>query len=207
MSLSEKILDIDFVGFVAFAAASIMLLIGLQWGGTEYPWNSATVVGLICGGVVTFMVVGGWFVYKGESALLPPRLLRNRINVMITITSFAQSGGTLTALYWLPVWFQAIKDTSALQSGVMILPLILSQLVASVACGAIVQKTGYYLPEVIAGNALVAVGAGLTSTFSPTSSLGEIIGYQILMGAGRGFVLQLVSDKRARQADLTTGLC
>ncbi|KAI6082491.1 MFS general substrate transporter [Hypoxylon rubiginosum] len=192
MSLLEKVLDIDLVGFAGVAAASTMFLIGLQWGGTKYPWNSATVIGLICGGVATFAAVGGWLAYKGESALLPLRLLKNRINIMITITSFVQSGGTLTALYWLPVWFQAIKNTNALQSGVMILPLILSQLVASVACGAIVQKTGYYLPEVILGNALVAVGAGLTSTFSPTSSLGEIIGYQILMGAGRGFVLQLL---------------
>lgn len=198
MSLLEKVLDIDLVGFAGVAAASTMFLIGLQWGGTKYPWNSATVIGLICGGVATFAAVGGWLAYKGESALLPLRLLKNRINIMITITSFVQSGGTLTALYWLPVWFQAIKNTNALQSGVMILPLILSQLVASVACGAIVQKTGYYLPEVILGNALVAVGAGLTSTFSPTSSLGEIIGYQILMGAGRGFVLQLVSGRNTK---------
>ncbi|KAI1765635.1 major facilitator superfamily domain-containing protein [Hypoxylon sp. FL1150] len=203
MSLLERVLDIDLVGFVGVAAASTMLLTGLQWGGTEFPWNSAIIIGLICGGVATFAVAGGWLVYKGESALLPPRLLRNRINIMITITSFAQSGGTLTALYWLPVWFQAIKNMNALQSGVMILPLILSQLVASVVCGAIVQKTGYYLPEVIAGNALVAVGAGLTSTFSPSSSLGEIIGYQILMGAGRGFVLQLLVT--AMQANMPRG--
>ncbi|KAI2467106.1 MFS general substrate transporter [Annulohypoxylon bovei var. microspora] len=191
-SLLERVLEIDFIGFVMFAGASLMFLIGLQWGGTEYPWNSPTVIGLMCGGVATFGVLGFWFSYKGEAALLPPRLLRNRINTMITITSFVQSGGSINSLYWLPVWFQAIKGADALQSGVMILPLILSQLVASVICGALVQKTGYYLPEVIGGNALVAIGAGLTSTFTPTTSLGDIIGYQILMGAGRGFVLQLL---------------
>ncbi|KAI1454871.1 MFS general substrate transporter [Annulohypoxylon moriforme] len=191
-SLVQRVLDIDFVGFVFFAAASLMLLIGLQWGGTEYPWNSPTVIGLMCGGAATFGILGFWFAHKGEKALLPPRLLRNRINTMITITSFVQSGGSINALYWLPVWFQAIQGADALRSGVMILPLILSQLVASVICGALVQRTGYYLPEVIGGNALVAIGAGLTSTFTPTTSLGNIIGYQILMGAGRGFVLQLL---------------
>ncbi|KAI1205589.1 MFS general substrate transporter [Annulohypoxylon truncatum] len=191
-SLLQRVLEIDFGGFIIFAAASLMLLIGLQWGGTEYPWNSPTVIGLMCGGAATFGVLGFWFAYKGEAALLPPRLLRNRINIMITITSFVQSGGAINALYWLPVWFQAIQGADALRSGIMILPLILSQLVASVICGALVQKTGYYLPEVIGGNALVAIGAGLTSTFSPTTSLGSIIGYQILMGAGRGFVLQLL---------------
>ncbi|KAI1374343.1 major facilitator superfamily-domain-containing protein [Hypoxylon crocopeplum] len=190
--LLERVLDLDFLGFLIFAGASLMFLIGLQWGGTDYPWGSPTVIGLLCGGVVAFGVLGCWFTYMGESALLPPRLLRNRINIMITITSFVQSGGTITALYWLPVWFQAIHGADPLGSGVMILPLILSQLVASVVCGAVVQKTGYYLPEVVAGNALVAIGAGLTSTFSPDTSLGEIIGYQIFLGAGRGFVIQLL---------------
>ncbi|KAI8957603.1 MFS general substrate transporter [Daldinia sp. FL1419] len=191
-SLLERVLDLDFVGFVIFASASIMFLIGLQWGGTEYPWNSPNVIGPMCGGVVAFIAVGFWFVYKGDSALLPPRLLRSRISIMITITSFLQSGGFVNSLYWLPVWFQAIRGVNALQSGIMLLPIILSQLFASVICGALVQKTGYYLPEAVGGNALVAIGAGLTSTFSLATSDGEIIGYQILMGAGRGFVLQLL---------------
>ncbi|KAI1138016.1 MFS general substrate transporter [Hypoxylon sp. FL0543] len=192
MSLLERVLDIDFVGFLIFATGSIMFLIGLQWGGTVYPWNSPTVIGLMCGGAATFGILGLWFAYKGDTALLPPRLLRGRANIMITITAFVQSGGSINALYWLPVWFQAIRGADALQSGILILPLILAQLVASVICGALVQKTGYYLPEVMLGNALVAVGAGLTSTFTPTTSLGNIIGYQILMGAGRGFILQLL---------------
>ncbi|KAI2618941.1 MFS general substrate transporter [Hypomontagnella submonticulosa] len=200
MSLLDRILEIDFVGFFVFAAAAIMFLIGLQWGGTKFPWDSPTVIGLMAGGLVLFGILGCWFAYKGESALLPPRLLKNRINIMITITSFAQSGGAITSLYWLPVWFQAIQGAGALQSGILILPLILSQLVASVACGALVQKFGYYLPEVATGNALIAMGAGLTSTFSPSTSLSQIIGYQILTGAGRGFVIQLLVT--AMQANL-----
>ncbi|OTA52035.1 MFS general substrate transporter [Hypoxylon sp. EC38] len=192
MSLLERVLEIDFIGFLAFAVGSLMFLIGLQWGGTVYPWNSPTVIGLMCGGVATFGILGIWFAYKGDAALLPPRLLRDRVNIMITITAFVQSGGSINALYWFPVWFQAIRGADAFQSGIMILPLILAQLVASVICGALVQITGYYLPEVMLGNALVAVGAGLTSTFTPTTSLGDIIGYQILMGAGRGFILQLL---------------
>ncbi|KAI1804259.1 MFS general substrate transporter [Daldinia bambusicola] len=191
-SLLERVLDLDFVGFVIFAAASVLFLIGLQWGGTKYPWNSPNVIGLMCGGLVAFGAVGFWLVHKGESALLPPRLLRSRVSIMITLTSFLQSGGTVSSLFWLPVWFQAIRGVNALQSGVMLLPIILSQLFASVVCGALVQKTGYYIPEVVGGNALVAIGAGLTTTFSPATSDGEIIGYQILMGAGRGFVLQLL---------------
>ncbi|KAI0474126.1 MFS general substrate transporter [Xylariaceae sp. FL0804] len=192
MTLRQKLATVDFVGFGVFAAACVMFLTGLEWGGTSYAWDSANVVGLITGGLVTFVLLGFWFAHKGEGALIPPRLLRNRKCLMIAITSFIQSGATITALYWLPVWFQAIRGANPLRSGEMILPLILSQLVASVICGALVQRTGYYLPEVVVGNALVAVGAGLTSTFDQGSTWPQIIGYQILMGAGRGLVLQLL---------------
>ncbi|KAH9894667.1 MFS general substrate transporter [Xylariomycetidae sp. FL2044] len=192
MTLAQRVLEIDLVGFFTFAAACSMFLMGLQWGGTQYAWDSPTVIGLLAAGLVCFGLLAGWFYYKGEDALIPPRLLRKRVTIMITLTSFVQSGATITALYWLPVWFQAIRGANALSSGVMILPLILSQLFGSVICGALVQKTGYYLPEVVLGNALVAVGAGLTSTFSPSTSTGEVIGYQILMGFGRGLILQLL---------------
>lgn len=54
------------------------------------------------------------------------------------------------------------------------------------------QKTGYYLPESVAGNALVALGAGLMTTFSPSTSDGQWIGFQILAGFGRGMIVQLL---------------
>lgn len=75
------------------------------------------------------------------------------------------------------------------------LPLILSQLVFSVISGGLVQKTGYYLPEVVAGNVFIALGSGLTTMFEPSTKAGEWIGYQILVGAGRGMALQVVSQK------------
>jgi len=193
LTIIQRILTIDFIGFFIFAAACIMLLLGLQWGGHTYPWNSATVIGLICGGIVAFVCLIGWFIYKGEKALIPPRLSKNRINAAIAITAFAQSGGIYTSSYWLPIWFQGVKGVSPLASGIMILPTVISQLFASVSCGILVQKTGYYLPEVVGGNALVAAGAALISTLQPDSTEGQWIGYQILLGAGRGFVMQLVS--------------
>lgn len=52
---------------------------------------------------------------------------------------------------------------------------------------------GYYLPWCVFGNALATVANGLFSTFSPTTSTGKWIGYQILVGIGRGIALQMVS--------------
>lgn len=59
--------------------------------------------------------------------------------------------------------------------------------------GPIVNRVGYYIPISLFSAVLVAVGGGLMSTFSPSTSTGEWIGYQIILGVGRGIGLQMVN--------------
>lgn len=47
-------------------------------------------------------------------------------------------------------------------------------------------------PWAIFGSVLSAIGAGLMSTFRPSTGAGGWIGYQILTGMGRGSVMQMV---------------
>ena len=56
----------------------------------------------------------------------------------------------------------------------------------------IVSKTGYCTPPAIVGCALTAMGAGLMTMFTPSTPAGKWIGYQILIGAGRGLSMQVV---------------
>lgn len=56
----------------------------------------------------------------------------------------------------------------------------------------VVGKIGYYLPFSVAGAILIAIGNGLLATLSPSTSTGKWIGYQILIGVGRGIGLQMV---------------
>lgn len=181
------------VGLLTFALVTALFLIGLQWGGTTYAWNPGMVLGFMISKIVCFGLLGVWFWHKGEAALIPIKFFKVRVLNMISLTAVVQAGSTFTALYWYLIWFQAVKGTSALQSGTMLLPLILSQLVFSVISGGLVQKTGYYLPEVVAGNVFIALGSGLTTMFGPSTKADQWIGYQILVGAGRGLALQVVS--------------
>ena len=71
-------------------------------------------------------------------------------------------------------------------SGVYMLPSILAQLFAAVLAGRLVGVLGRFLPFALACATLASIGYGLCSTFSPHTSTGEWIGYQILIGAGRG---------------------
>lgn len=54
-----------------------------------------------------------------------------------------------------------------------------------------VGKTGYYLPWIVASSSLSAVALGLISTWTPTTSIGKWIGYQVLLGFSRGLGMQM----------------
>lgn len=114
--------------------------------------------------------------------------------------------------YYLPIYFQGVKGATPTLSGVYLLPTLLSQLLSAIGSGVlgkcnrfknihgcvcltfspIVGKIGYYLPFSVAGSVLIAIGNGLLSTLSPSTSTGKWIGYQIILGVGRGIGLQMV---------------
>ena len=48
--------SIDWLGAAVLAAASRALLLGLVWGGHEYPWSSAEVVGVLAAAAVLLVV-------------------------------------------------------------------------------------------------------------------------------------------------------
>ena len=93
-------------------------------------------------------------------------------------------------VYYLPIWFQAIKGTTATESGIRNLPMIMGLVVTSVLSGFIITKIGYYTPFMIASSVFVAIGAGLMSTFKVNTGHAAWIGYQAIFGFGMGFGMQ-----------------
>lgn len=68
--------------------------------------------------------------------------------------------------------------------------MVLSLVVASVVTGVLTTRLGYYMPFLIFGICVTAIGAGLLTTFSINTSVGQWIGYQILYGYGLGCSFQ-----------------
>jgi hypothetical protein len=99
-------------------------------------------------------------------------------------------GSFLGSVYYLPIWFQAVKDASAVRSGIMNLPMLIAVVLFSVGAGAAVTIWGYYAPFMIVSSVLAAVGYGLTVTFTPDSGSAAWIGYQVIIGAGLGMGFQ-----------------
>jgi MFS family permease len=96
----------------------------------------------------------------------------------------------LITVYYLPVWFQAIKGVEPVQSGIRLLPLVMAFSIAAIMGGFINQKIGYYTALAILGSCIMSIGAGLLTTLHVDTSNGKWIGYQILCGFGMGLCFQ-----------------
>ncbi|KAB5566098.1 putative MFS multidrug transporter [Coniochaeta sp. 2T2.1] len=182
---------LDLVGFAVFAGAAIQILLALQWGGVDQPWKSATIIGLFLGGAGTFVAWGLWNSHKGDSALIPFSLVKQRVVWSAALTQLFIFTNLFVSAFFLPIYFQAVKGVSPFRAGVYVLPSILSQLVTAVTSGILVGKLGYYLPWALASAVLASIGAGLLGSLEPHTSTAKWIGFQVIAGAGRGFGMQM----------------
>ncbi|KAJ6009432.1 hypothetical protein N7522_004448 [Penicillium canescens] len=181
----------DPVGTIFFVAGIICLLIALQWGGSQEPWSDGREIALL---TVFGVLIIAWAVAQwrgGDNATVPLRILRQRTVAFSTFYIFLASASFVLLIYYLPIWFQAIKDDSADESGIHNLPTVLSVVVFAIASGLSVTVVGYYTPFMIAGSMVMAIGAGLFLLFRVDISLSMWLGFQIVFGAGAGIGLEL----------------
>lgn len=128
---------LDLIGFVLFAPAAIQFLLALQWGGVKYSWGSATIIGLFCGSFGTLLVFLAWEYHKKDDAMIPFSIMRKRIILMSCLNNGFFFGSMLLSTYYLPIYFQAVRNATPTMSGVDMLPTVISTIIVGIAGGAI----------------------------------------------------------------------
>lgn len=190
-SLKEQFMQLDPIGTLFFLPSIVCLLLALQWGGTAHAWNSWRIILLLTAFAATFVafVVVQYFL-RHTTATVPARIIFQRSVLFGSIQTFFNGACFMTQVYYIPIWFQAIKGSSPLESGIQSIPLIGGLVVLAMICGAGIQKFGYYTPLMWAGGVFMSIASGLIYTWTPQTPKSEWIGYQILFGVGVGFGMQ-----------------
>jgi hypothetical protein len=126
-----------------FMPAIICLLLALQWGGTTYAWSNWRIILLF---VFFGVLIATWILiqfWKGDSGTVPPRMLAKPSIAGASWFAFTMGSSFLILIYYLPIWFQAVKGASAVESSIMSLPLILGLNLVSIVSGIAVTLVGY----------------------------------------------------------------
>lgn len=189
-TLRQKIMHFDPIGTSIFVPCVICILLALQWGGTTYPWSDGRIIALfVLFGVLLISFVGVQF-WMGEDATVPVRIARQRSVGSSAFFTACVGASFFTMVYFLPIWFQAVRGASATRSGIDTLPMMISCTIGNIIGGAFVTVTGYYTPMMYALPPIASIGAGLMTTWTVNESTGRWIGYQILFGLGIGLGMQ-----------------
>ncbi|OAR01731.1 hypothetical protein LLEC1_03270 [Akanthomyces lecanii] len=191
VALREKLLQMDLVGVGLLIAATVCFILATQYGQGQYSWGSGKVVGLIVGfvAILVVWVANEWFM--GERAMIVPRIMKKRTNIVMAAVATAIGGSFFPVVYYVPIYFQSIDHTTPIMSGVRNLPMVIAVTFGIFIAGGMISKTGRYQYILLFSLALATVGAGLLYTFDLHTSTGKWIGYQILSGAGWGLAYQI----------------
>ncbi|KAF9477036.1 MFS general substrate transporter [Pholiota conissans] len=186
-NLREKILMVDWLGNLLIMASTCSTMLALTWGGIRFSWGSPNILVPLILGVLG---MGCTLFYESKwpaHPVIPLMVFSNRTSIAGYITIFLQGMLTL-GLACEPTWFQSVRLATPLMSGVLFLPLTATISFWGIVQGLVISKTGLYRPLTFAGWALILLGSGLFISLQVNSSVGLVIFYQFIFGAGIGFL-------------------
>ncbi|MFI8273693.1 MULTISPECIES: MDR family MFS transporter [unclassified Streptomyces] len=181
---------IDYLGAALLTVAITSTVLVTTWGGTEYAWGSGEIIGLIIVGVVS--IAGFLFAEtKAAEPVMPLHIFRSRnftlMSVIGFLVGFAMFGGVL----YLPLFQQSVQGASATNSGLLLLPMLLSMMVVSLIAGRVTTSSGKYKVFPIVGGAFMVVGLFLLAQMDTETSRLMSGVYMAILGAGLGFLMQI----------------
>ena len=78
LPMAVKLIKLDPIGTILVLPCIVCLMLALIWGGTKFAWNDWRVILLFVLSAVVSIGFGFAQHKKGENALMPPRILKNR---------------------------------------------------------------------------------------------------------------------------------
>ncbi|OQE10626.1 hypothetical protein PENFLA_c085G09435 [Penicillium flavigenum] len=187
-SLGEKLRRIDYFGTVLFVGSMSSFLIPLSWGGVSYDWDSWHTLVPLCVGGVGLIVFGFYETYYASDPIVPPVIFYNRTAIASFIGSVLQGLILWCALYYLPLYYEAVKEYSPIISGVALFPETFTVAPSGIVAGVLITATGSYRWAIWIGWALSTTGLGLMCLIKVNTSMLGWIFLNIVPGLGLGIL-------------------
>jgi EmrB/QacA subfamily drug resistance transporter len=181
--------DIDFLGAATLAATLVPLLVGLSIT-RDHDWGSIEVLGLLAVaavmGVIFFLIE-----QREKHAIVPFGLWTNRTFAVSMITSFFVAFGMFGAILYVPLIYQGILGIAATNSGLLITPMMVGLVGASLLTGQIITRIDRYRLVGTVGTLVMMSGLWLLGQVTVETKEIEVVRDLILVGAGLGVTFPL----------------
>jgi EmrB/QacA subfamily drug resistance transporter len=181
----------DPIGFISAAAGLTLILYALSSASTD-GWGSATVLGFLTVGllfVAIFIATELILANRGGQPLLDLRLFANGpfragmvANVFVIFSLFS-------ALFLFPIYLQNLRQLSAFQAGLILLPQALASMVTTIIGGRLVDRIGVRA-VMIPGLIILAFATWQLSQLTLYSPYSWMQSMLILRGMALGLTIQ-----------------
>ncbi|SDC87541.1 MFS transporter [Actinokineospora iranica] len=183
---------IDYFGAVFLSVTVVPLLIVAEQG-HEWGWGSA--LALACYGTGFVGLISFLLVERAmkDEALIPLRLFRTSTFAMTIIAGTILGVGMFGGISMVPQYLQIVRGMTPTDAGLMMVPMMLGIMIASVTSGQITSRTGHYKVFPVIGSALLVTGLLLFHTVGVGSPLWQPIVYMTVFGLGLGNCMQTLT--------------
>ena len=180
----ERVGKIDYAGVVTLTLGLVPLLIGFTVAETAgfgdpwfWGWMAASAI---------FLAIFVAVERRSIEPVIPLRLFRNRTFSSSMLAIFFATFGFGAVIIFLPLFFLIVEGVSYTDSGYRLLPFMFGLIVASIASGQLVARTGRYKPYVLGGLVLLIIGMGLMTQLRADTDPLMLAVWMFIAGLGVG---------------------
>ncbi len=181
----------DILGILTLIVGVVSLLLAFTFGGKDAPWTSWKILGLFALTVIA-LAAFVWAEARAKEPILPLRLFRSRIFVLINGVGFLMSVGMFGSIMFIPLFLQGIAGISPSASGTAMTPMMLTVMLGSIVGGRLVTKVGVRT-QTVAGMLIMATSFYLLTHLSVHTASWVVTVYMIILGLGLGLVMPLLT--------------
>ncbi|EMT50412.1 MULTISPECIES: MDR family MFS transporter [Brevibacillus] len=176
---------IDYAGAAVFTISVSALLYALLSGGTEHPWSSPLIVGLLIFSALGLLL----FIYlekRSPEPMLPLQLFTIRKMSIVNFAGFLLASVLVAVSFYLPLWIQGVYGLGATGSGLTLIPMSVGWPIGAALSGRLLAKIGIR-PTSLFGVCVLIVATVWLSMIEPTTPHVMLYGITFLFGLGFGF--------------------
>lgn len=180
---------IDFPGAALLAAGLVPLLTAFSIT-RDHDWTSPEVVGLLAAAVVALTAF--FFVERrAKEPIVPFGLFKNRTFAVSTLAGFLVTFGMFGTIVYVALVYQGVLGIPATNSGILITPMMLGLVAASLLSGQLMTRIARYRYIGTVGTAFAAGGIWMLAQVTPTSPETDVVRDLVLVGVGIGATMPL----------------
>lgn len=199
---------VDYSGIITFTLALSGFFLALTLARDLNAYPLLEIMGLFIFSAAMFALFI-WAEKKAASPILPLYLFKNSIFTISSVENLLATALIFGGIVYVPLFAQNVIGLSATNSGLIMIPMLISLTIASNMAGQIISRTGKYKKLAIIEFIITGIGIVLLSSMTPNTPYYLLLIYSTILGIGSGmmytvFTISVQNAFPMREIGITT---